>query len=293
MRFITNFKGHSGCKIKLYSENGRHFVRKISKSFDYNERLKSQMQKQKHFFENLSSERFFAPKVIGSGNLDNLFFFDMEYVRAVGLVDYIYNSNTQEILKTAKDICDIISLLKTQENKNEVIDFSKIEEKISDIQISLLHKNSIADQLIIEELKKLIAMMDKPKNIKETFCHGDLAMDNILYDKNTDRYYLIDFLDSYIEHYWVDITKLYNDIEGRWYKLRNPGISLNNMMPKMNFIDEYLKKNLIIKDEFYNKNHYLFLAINLARVLPYANDEDTDYLIGAISKSMIKFKNNL
>ena len=45
---VKKLKGHSGCKVELHidKELERKFVRKISPSIEYNNRLKSQMKKQ-------------------------------------------------------------------------------------------------------------------------------------------------------------------------------------------------------------------------------------------------------
>jgi aminoglycoside/choline kinase family phosphotransferase len=45
--------------------------------------------------------------------------------------------------------------------------------------------------------------------LPETLCHGDFTLDNIFFDKETRKVAIIDFLDSYINHYYLDIAFLY------------------------------------------------------------------------------------
>ena len=90
---------------------------------------------------------------------------------------------------------------------------------------------------------------------------------------------------------YMDIVNLFQDIEGQWYKFRNPQINLNNMVPKMNFINGFLKGKLLDEEPNYLKNHHLLSAINFARILPYAQENDMAYLMKVISDNVINLKN--
>ena len=83
---VFNLGGHSGCKILLYDDGIKSFIRKISKSKDYNDRLLKQCSKQANFVNPFIK----APKIIKSGiDEDGLFYFDMEYIQGVTLSEYI------------------------------------------------------------------------------------------------------------------------------------------------------------------------------------------------------------
>ncbi len=289
MRFVTNFKGFSGCSIQLYSDNGGYFVRKISKSIEYNDRLKKQMLKQDYFNKKLANGKIVAPEILKEGTMNSLFFFDMEYVNGTNLIEYIYDADINELLEISKDLCLIINLMKSQED-NENINPAHIMDKIESVRSSL---NNEINQDIFNDLKDKASLMKKYNNIKKTFCHGDLTMENIIYDKADKKYYLIDFLDSFIEHYWFDISKLFQDIEGKWYKFRNPKIDLNNILPKMNFINGFIRGNLLENEDIYKKNHNFFLSLNFARILPYAEEKERGYLVSMIKESIEKSKASL
>ncbi len=293
MKFVSSLKGFSGCKIDLYSENGNHFVRKISASLNYNNRLKRQMDKQQYFFDNLSSDKISAPKVLRSGVLNDLFYFDMEYIRGFNLVDHIYDVNFRELEGVAESLCNIINIMKKSVIEGGSFEFNKMEDKLGSLIYLFENKKSRLDINLLIELKKLLSNIEKKDKIKSTFCHGDLTMENIIFDKDTKKIFLIDFLDSFIDHYWMDITKLFQDIEGKWYKFRNPDINLVNFFPKMEFVGDFIKKNILTNEEIYNKNHPLFLALNFARILPYAQDNETEYLNEVIKENINKFKNSI
>ena len=55
--------------------------------------------------------------------------------------------------------------------------------------------------------------------IATTFCHGDLTLENMVIDRD-GRIWLIDLLDSPLEHHWQDVAKLHQDLTGGWYLRR-------------------------------------------------------------------------
>ena len=72
---IKKLKGHSGCEIFLCEENGNKFVRKISPSVDYNNRLILQMKKQSEF----TNKAIKTPSVLAEGiNEKGNYYFDMD-----------------------------------------------------------------------------------------------------------------------------------------------------------------------------------------------------------------------
>lgn len=262
--FIKNLIGFSGCEIKLYcAEDNVFFVRKISSSKEYNARLKKQMEKQIYFYENLSFGNINSPKVLDSGWIGELFFFDMEYIRGINLIEHILTASPEELKEIVSTIIKLLERLESTESNNEIEIESKIDLKIKEIK-SKINLNLSCYNSIMDGLRELV--------LKETFCHGDLNFENILYDRESNSYYLIDFLDSFIEHYFFDITKLFQDLEGKWYLLRNPGIDKNLMEIKMYFIKEFLWEKYL-KDKNYAQYHAPLLKLNFARILPYARKE--------------------
>jgi thiamine kinase-like enzyme len=285
MKFIKDLKGFSGCKIKLYSSNGNYFVRKISRSVSYNERFKQQINKQKYFLNNLATNNISTPKVLEEGHLDDLYYFDMEYIHGVSLIDHIYEAKISDLKEISSNIESMLRMMKNS-TKQELIDFSHIDRKVEDIMNHLINNKIGVGKDTISDLKIMINNMEKPNDIKKTFCHGDLTMENIMYDKKKDMYFLIDFLDSFIEHYWFDITNLFQDIEGQWYKFRNPKINIHNMTPKMNFVNNFLRERVLNEEDLYLKYHYILLALKFSRILPYAQEADMKYLTSTIRRNM-------
>jgi thiamine kinase-like enzyme len=278
MKFIKDLIGHSGCRISLYSSEKGYFIRKISKSIEYNPRLKKQMLKQIFFADNLQNEKIRTPKIINQGYSKGLFFFDMEFIKGLTLIEYIFKTNLSELKKITGDLLEIISLTGSK-SYDETLDLSKkFSEKITEL------KKQVPERFydLLEVLKKESKVLPK-KN--KTFCHGDLVLENIIYDPIEEVYYLIDFQDVFIEHYWMDISLIFQDIDEAWYMFKHPELDPKIMKIKMDYI-----KNLIFDkiEKNYIPYHPLFISMKFFRIIPYTLEKDHEYLEIVISKNLSK-----
>src|SRR4030067_783595 len=184
-------RGYSGCRVELVTDRDLIFVRKTSKSIDYNQRLQKQAMKQQNF---ICNKYFTTPIILGEGFINNLYYFDMEYVRGKTAADYF---KTLEIYKI-REFCEALTSVVDQ-SKKEMCSFSVIKEKIEKLKIVLPSTTVIVDALKILENYHW-------GNVENSTCHGDLTLNNIIISK--DGFYLIDFLDSFCESWMIDVAKL-------------------------------------------------------------------------------------
>ena len=109
-------------------------------------------------------------------------------------------------------------------------------------------------------------------------CHGDLTFSNILFNGN--NYYLIDFLDSFVETPLQDIVKIRQDTAYRWsqlmYTKRYDAVRLHIVMEKIDReIDAYFSN----KYQWYREYYQVMQLMNILRILPYAHEQRViDYL---------------
>ena len=114
-------------------------------------------------------------------------------------------------------------------------------------------------------------------------CHGDLTFSNILFNGN--NYYLIDFLDSFIESPLLDIVKIRQDSAHLWSQLMYTNhydkLRLKIVCEKMDIeIDQYFSKY-----EWYRQYYVIFQIMNFLRILQYAKEEKViTYLKESLSK---------
>lgn len=279
METIKELSGFSGCKIFLMENNIGYFVRKISKSLDYNSRMIKQMQKQKFFYENLQTNNIKTPNVLRNGYINELFYFDMEYVPGISLTRKIETSNLEELKKISVNIIQILEIFSKNTYAENIPLHEKLREKLHDIQKKEDDKQSkIA-------VKKTIDLIKDNVFLTSTFCHGDLTLENIIFNEQNGSLYLIDFLDSFVEHYWQDVAKLFQDLIGNWYLFRNKDLNRASMEIKTAIITEIILKDFLINNK-YIKYHPLLLATTFCRILPYASLDEKSWVVGAIERSI-------
>jgi thiamine kinase-like enzyme len=118
------------------------------------------------------------------------------------------------------------------------------------------------------------------ENIPASYCHGDLSFDNILIYNN--EIYFIDFLDSFINSWTIDVAKILQETRYLWsYRYKN----INKILiVKLKYFEEIILDILNITDnEIITINKIIYL--NIIRILPYVKDKITkDYIYNNINK---------
>lgn len=273
---VTNLKGHSGCFVDLISENNCLYVKKMSSNCAYNFRLKKQCLRQSKF---KNTEYVKAPTIIKTGNVNGLFYFDMQYVQAKTLAEYTEYIETSEI----KDF--IVRLFKSLYIADEK--FNSVAQNIFEKKIWTL-ENCLNEYSHLRTSFKLLKDYDWSK-IPKTPCHGDLTLENILITEDNEMY-LIDFLDSFYSSWMIDVAKLLQDIELYW-SFRYDEISINRKL-RLNFAKESLVNEILLLDNGEDKlvSIYHLLLLNIIRIFPYVKDNQTYNFLNA---SIIKLENKL
>jgi thiamine kinase-like enzyme len=265
MSFKKTLKGNSGCRIELLSDSSeRFFVRKISSSIEYNERLENQIIKQE-FFE---AECFQVPKIFEKGRTnEGLVFFDMEFIPGKSLSEYmdgvLPNALIDDLLKLINQISQLGNQPKYQ--KSSLVRIKAIAEGAARMNVD----RKICNFLLEYSWDDLKAM----------HCHGDLTLENLLVTSN--GMCMIDFQDAPIESLSQDISKLLFDIEFGWSNRhdvsKDRAISVYGNQLKVikrinTFIEDYPSAN------FFEEITALQI-LNAVRVLPYIQDEESDKVV--------------
>lgn len=256
---IKDLGGHSGCKIYLYENENEYFVRKISASKAYNERLGKQCLKQEKFLGNTIK----TPKVLNKGyNEEGLFYFDMEYIKGITLAKYITKIDVSEIADIAKIIINNIEFTLENSCSSDVF-----YEKLHNLSNSLNTKTN-------RNLKKAFdyLLSYNWNDFSSSSCHGDLTLENIIV-KNGELYY-IDFLDSFYESWLLDIGKLLQDTECMWSFRSKEKIDVNTKL-RLSILKRIILSKIQEIDTKYIKDSYAALLLDLLRIYPYVKDEGT------------------
>ena len=274
MKKIKKLSGHSGCSLCLYDCDGSFFVRKKSLESSYDFRLRKQFIKQRKF----NSDNFKTPKILSYGQENGHFYFDMQFVHGITLAEYMKTIKTKEIVHLMGYLFKSLPVEKEHYNeKTQSIFYNKI------IGLEKNVKNKTALQT--ETFNHLKAF--DFSNVPETYCCGDLTLENILLCEDDKKIYLIDFLDSFFNSWMIDIAKLLQDLELGWSwrkEKKDSSRDLRCMIARQALIEGILE---LPDGKSKLQAVYNILLLNILRIYPYTKDEDTfSFLENALSKTL-------
>lgn len=256
MKIIKELSGNSGCKVYLFENDNIYFIRKISSSIEYNERLIAQIEKQK----NALSSGIKSPLIIECGYKNKLFFADMEYVNGQSLASYFEQIPVTSIHNFIDSIIPSMDGNYTNNETNNII-----KTKLNEIKNKIL----VSDENI-ENAFEIVNSIDW-SNLPISYCHGDLTLENIIHKDG--GFYCIDFLDSFVDSWIVDAAKLLQDFLCCW-SYRNSTLSAN-LIVRLTVAKDYLIQMVEAINKDYVIYLYGMLIIHLLRILQY---QSTDHI---------------
>jgi tRNA A-37 threonylcarbamoyl transferase component Bud32 len=253
---LKELKGHSGCKVYLCRDRKTKYVRKVSGSPSYNERLLIQIEKQKSF----DNSYVRAPRVLRCGYNKGLVYFDMEYINGVPFNNYIHFNTIQNIDPIFTKLSSFI-----KSNLSTTSDLtSAIHQKLDSINTG---------SLSVSRHKQYCLDFDWSK-IECGYCHGDLTFENMLVYKGD--VYLIDFLDSFINTPFIDCAKVLQDIVLRWSWRRS---DITPFVKNIHLYDNLVRSLSEDEREIVKR----LLVLNVLRIVPYTKEKtDVNFIQNAL-----------
>lgn len=264
-------KGHSGCQIEVEREENELFIYKSTDNLHYLDRLLLQAKKQQDA-EQLELQHIRVPKIINVYKDNHSVIIKMEYVYSKNFIGYFEYAGFEQISYFIK----ALNLFLKYEIKNSpilTVSGDVVKRKFDDVfQKTINNKALNNDREILELLNKSAIHF---ANIKDMLlpigkCHGDLTFSNILFNGN--NYYLIDFLDSFIESPLLDIVKIRQDSAFLWSKLMFEG---NYDEIRLKIVADKIDQEIVHFASQYEWFRYypLFQLMNFLRILQYAHEE--------------------
>ena len=279
-----DIKGHSGCDIDIIEIDGNLYVKKSTNDPKYLKRLYLQGNKQKN--DTALCGSIVNPQIYKLIQNDKEAYILMDYVYAKNFIDYFENASPEDINHF------IDTFIKYINKELESCEIKSVDKKVFIDKFNSVKKNCDNNKLTNDNKKvKLIldACEDKfnqlPDNINLpcNICHGDLTFSNILFTSN--KYYFIDYLDSFIETPIQDIVKLRQDTKYFWstmmYSKRYDIVRLNMIFA---YIDNKINNYFSEYNEYYAQHYETLQIMNILRILPYVKKESVrDFVLNILS----------
>ena len=263
---MSNDLGLSGCKLEVLSSST---IRKYSSNENYNQRLTIQIDKQnlfsKYIFTNIDT-----PKIIQKYE-DKLIYFDMEYIMGCNYYEYFSVTSSTDIQKIFNFLDEYFQFLiyNSHRYKEEVV-----KDKITNKLLSFKNEQyTPLIQFVLNYLNNINL------DIKKSFCHGDLTISNILFHHK--KVYLIDFLDSYLDTFLLDLVKLKQDLHYHWILEINNQKNLR-IVQCFNIVWKYIETKYA---KYLNTDaFYILELINFLRIEPYLTNNNQRIILNNIIK---------
>ncbi len=287
-------KGHSGCKIEIVSEANDLYIYKSSYDKKYLPRLVKQAIKQQQAAKD-EYQHVRIPQIFELVHDEEHVSIKMEYVYSRNFIEYFETAGFEQIDYFIKALV----LFVEKELKDSVLQKVPVNitiNKFYDVK-KVINSNNLlrGDDEILHLMELANAKMETfAKNrfieIPVGRCHGDLTFSNILFNGN--NYYLIDFLDSFIESPLMDIVKIRQDSYHLWSQLMyvKPYDQL-----RLKIVSEKIDKEIqkyFSRYEWYAKFYDIFQLLNMLRILQYAKEEKVVVFLKREIKNLLNNSSN-
>lgn len=266
-------KGHSGCTIEVVKTPSCFYLEKSTHDVKYISRLYNQAIKQQKALEQ-RYQYIRIPEIYSLEKDDSKTIVKMEYVYSKNFIDHFETAGFEQINYFVQVFRDFIER-EIEQSIIQHLPYSIVLKKWEDVKRRIYgNKYTMSDNDIDGIVQRANAIIYRNMQdyivLPVGICHGDLTFSNILFNGN--NFYLIDFLDSFIESPIIDMVKLRQDTAYQWSPLMYAGeYDITRLSIVCSKIDKELD-SCFSKYEWYRLYYSIFQLLNFFRILQYAHE---------------------
>lgn len=282
-----DIKGHSGCCVDVVRDGKQLFIYKTTRDKSYLSRLRMQGEKQAKAQACLSGH-IKVPRILDIVCDSDATLLKMEYVYSKNYVEYFEHAGFEQIDLFIREIIQFV--------ENEIaqcvltlVPSTLLMNKFTDVEMRVKSKfpNDECINDILNKSKAYFLSVGENMMMPVGVCHGDLTFSNILFNGND--YYLIDFLDSFVETPLMDIVKIRQDSAFMWSRLMYSQ-SLDDIRLKIisERIDREIDAHFNSRYGWYSELYTTYQLMNMLRVLQYAKEDKIVEFLKRVIGGMLK-----
>ena len=287
-----DIQGHSGCDISIVTEDNELHIHKSTHDAGYVPRLVNQANKQ-IAASKTEYQHIRVPKIFEVQQSATDATIKMEYIYSKNFVEYFENAGFEQIKYLIGAIKYFIDL-EINASTMQTVPSHILTDKMADVARKVEKNVHLKDDAEAQELVRLSSeVMNRVGDMEMPVgtCHGDLTFSNILFNGN--NYYLIDFLDSFIESPLLDIVKIRQDTAYLWstlmYHKPFDKVRLSIISERIDSaIDEYFTG----KYEWYRRYYMPLQLMNFLRILQYGKEEKVIAYLKRVIAGQLAVLNN-
>ena len=280
-------KGHSGCQIDIVNDGSNLYIYKSTHDPKYIERLYLQARKQKEASQ-IEYQHIRIPEIFDIDKADDHLVIKMEYVYSKNYVDYFEDAGFDNISYFVKALKIFVNA-EIANSPLQLVDTQVVKDKFEDVCSKCYANEHIREDKDVQNIldASRLAFSSLPAQIEIPMgkCHGDLTFSNILFNGN--NYYLIDFLDSFLESPLLDLVKIRQDSQYEWSRLMYEG---EVDLVRLSIISQKIDKEIdtfYSQYQWYRDYYHVFQLMNFLRILQYAKEEKVITYLKNVIKSML------
>lgn len=283
-KFVTN-NANSGDEILSYVSNQKKYL--IKRSIKNINRLAKSAELQNNYVD--STNYTFAVPIISLHKTNEIVEIRMPFINGFsGQNLYVYIRPTKLLQISEQLSKSVLNRFNQSSESYSANQFKNIvENKMVSIKFSILENQiskkisdftSKIEDFILSEIDYI--NIDCPKSP----IHGDITFSNIVFDYNSDKIWLIDFLPSFIDSPLIDIAKLIQEFKYSWSaRYLGSGVKTAANIFGVSAMSRLLSGVL----PSYGRYLKIFSIINIYRILPYTKDETTlSWVISALEEEL-------
>ena len=283
-KFVTN-NANSGDEILSYvSKEKKYIIKRSVKNID---RLAKSAELQNNYVD--STNYTFAVPIISLHKTNEIVEIQMPFINGFsGQNLYVYIRPTKLLQISEQLSKSVLNRFNQSSESYSANQFKSIvENKMVSIKFSIL-ENQISKKVsdFTSKIEDFILSEIDYVNIEcpKSSIHGDITFSNIVFDYNSDKIWLIDFLPSFIDSPLIDIAKLIQEFKYSWSaRYLGSGVKTAANIFGVSAMSRLLSGVL----PSYGRYLKIFSIINIYRILPYTKDETTlSWVISALEEEL-------